>query len=236
MSYLIPGKIDKTGEYSINRATNDRTFKRLTETSQMILDAMGGNIGLAQREGKFIERGSHDLVPGGEGWRSVVRVRLLHGTARRRIMERVRHGESTEKQGIPNYNFSVDGYPINQEDMAATLASFCTVSPSHLFGCPECLHQHRPHYGVCPDKDTTHQLLKKATLLHCGGILVTTWVSSPRSYPAISPVWKSATSFLLQLSRTYSKRLKLIPRLLYSLRQQCPSYVLYQIDLPFRQH
>ncbi|CAE6396002.1 unnamed protein product [Rhizoctonia solani] len=126
VSYLVPGKSSKSGEYLVTEATNDRTFKRLLETLQMILDVMGGHISLVEREGITVKPGVHDLTPGEEGWRSVVRVRLLHGVARRRIMERVRHPElSTE--GLPRYDFSVDGYPINQEDLAGTLSSFCTA-------------------------------------------------------------------------------------------------------------
>ncbi|KAH7344792.1 hypothetical protein B0J17DRAFT_15315 [Rhizoctonia solani] len=127
VSYLVPGKSSKAGEYSITEATNDRTFKRLLETLQMVLDAMGGNTSLVEREGKAISHDVHDLVPGQEGWRSVVRVRLLHGVARRRIMERLRHPELSTEGSIPRYDFDADGYPINQEDLAATLSSFCSA-------------------------------------------------------------------------------------------------------------
>ncbi|KAG9104874.1 hypothetical protein FRC06_006699 [Ceratobasidium sp. 370] len=128
VSYLVPGKSGNSGEYSVTEATNDRTFKRLLETLQMVLDVMGGSAALAELEG--LKTGSptaaHALVPGEEGWRSTVRVRLLHGVARRRIMERLHHGRV--KPGIPNYDFDADGYPINQEDLAATLASF-SIAP-----------------------------------------------------------------------------------------------------------
>ncbi|CUA76902.1 hypothetical protein RSOLAG22IIIB_02382 [Rhizoctonia solani] len=123
VSYLVPGKSNKAGEYSITPASSDRTFKRLSETLQMILDAMGGNASLAEREGNPARPGVHALSPGEEGWRSVVRVRLLHGVARRRIMERVRHPEANTS----GYDFNTDGYPINQEDLAATLSSFCSA-------------------------------------------------------------------------------------------------------------
>lgn len=49
------------------------------------------------------------LMPGGDGWRSTVRVRLLHGIARWRVEERW----SREGNAQP-------GVPISQEDMAAT--------------------------------------------------------------------------------------------------------------------
>lgn len=51
------------------------------------------------------------LMPGGEGWRSTVRVRLLHGVARWRVEERwSREGNLNAQPGVP----------ISQEDMAAT--------------------------------------------------------------------------------------------------------------------
>ncbi|KAG8745231.1 hypothetical protein FRC12_014626 [Ceratobasidium sp. 428] len=126
VSYLVPGKSGESGEYSITQATNDRTFKRLTETLQMILDVMGGSVALAEREGQKAASPAHALVPGEDGWRSAVRVRLLHGVARRRIMERLNRHQV--KPDTPSYDFDADGYPINQEDLAATLASFSIVS------------------------------------------------------------------------------------------------------------
>ncbi|KAG8692666.1 hypothetical protein FRC09_011046 [Ceratobasidium sp. 395] len=126
VSYLVPGKSGESGEYSITQATNDRTFKRLTETLQMILDVMGGSVALAEREGQKAASPVHALVPGEDGWRSAVRVRLLHGVARRRIMERLNRHQV--KPGTPSYDFDADGYPINQEDLAATLASF-SIAP-----------------------------------------------------------------------------------------------------------
>ncbi|KAG8745732.1 hypothetical protein FRC10_007212 [Ceratobasidium sp. 414] len=94
----------------------------------MVLDVMGGSAALAQLE--ELKTGSpnaaHALVPGEEGWRSTVRVRLLHGVARRRIMERLH--DHQVRPDIPNYDFNADGYPINQEDLAATLASF-SIAP-----------------------------------------------------------------------------------------------------------
>lgn len=94
----------------------------------MILDAMGGTLALAEREGKAPSTAAHSLVPGEEGWKSIVRVRLLHAVARRRIMDRVHRHQAIDEPGIPGYDFSADGYPINQEDLAATLASFSVVS------------------------------------------------------------------------------------------------------------
>lgn len=53
----------------------------------------------------------HYLSPGGDGWKATLRVRLLHGIARRRILE------NADRKG---YDKSRDGIPINQEDLAAT--------------------------------------------------------------------------------------------------------------------
>ncbi|KAK4688204.1 hypothetical protein P7C73_g1904, partial [Tremellales sp. Uapishka_1] len=77
----------------------DATYRRLLETTQAILDYM------------------KDLTPvTGIGWKSAVRVRMLHSTVRVRILDR---------KGIKNvYDEKVDGIPINQEDLLATLGSF----------------------------------------------------------------------------------------------------------------
>lgn len=48
------------------------------------------------------------LLPGGEGWKAILRVRLLHGIARRRAVK---------SQSI---HHQVGEIPINQEDLAAT--------------------------------------------------------------------------------------------------------------------
>ena len=60
------------------------------------------------------------LEPGGDGWKAALRVRLLHGIARRRTLERLRFSSGS-------YSVNDDGIPINQEDMAATYgkAIFC---------------------------------------------------------------------------------------------------------------
>ncbi|QRV76561.1 hypothetical protein RhiJN_04576 [Ceratobasidium sp. AG-Ba] len=50
VSYLVPGKSSEDGKYSITQVTNDRTYKRLMETLQMVLDVMGGYAALVERE------------------------------------------------------------------------------------------------------------------------------------------------------------------------------------------
>lgn len=98
----------------------------------MVLDAMGGTLALTEREGKATSTAVHSLIPGEEGWKSVVRVRLLHGVARRRIMDKVNRPQVMDEPALPGYDFNADGYPINQEDLAATLASFSVVSTQWL--------------------------------------------------------------------------------------------------------
>ncbi|KAI8971269.1 hypothetical protein BD414DRAFT_469759 [Trametes punicea] len=93
---------------SISQASSNRTFSRLLETLQFVLDVMGCS---APAYGRVAY-----LLPGGEGWRSIVRVRLLHGIARWRTEER------WKREGVTQA-----GVAISQEDLAATLAAFSTV-------------------------------------------------------------------------------------------------------------
>ncbi|KAI0690992.1 hypothetical protein C8T65DRAFT_711558 [Cerioporus squamosus] len=87
----------------ISKESSDRTFVRLLETMQFILDESGAS---AQGDSGSSSSRLASLLPGGEGWKSTVRVRLLHGVARWRLRSTV---------------------PISQEEVAATLASFSTI-------------------------------------------------------------------------------------------------------------
>ncbi|KAI0341424.1 hypothetical protein BDW22DRAFT_1332680 [Trametopsis cervina] len=99
-----------------NKQADDRAFARLLETLQFVLDVMAcTQPGDAARGNKSP---LEELLPGGEGWKSAVRVRLLHGIARRRASERLRRTSSSES------NMDV---PVSQEDMAATLGAFCII-------------------------------------------------------------------------------------------------------------
>jgi hypothetical protein len=82
---------------------------RLMETTQWFIDCMG--------EGA--------MEPGGAGWASTVRVRLLHTTMRRRLLEKSRR--EWETKGFSVYNEKVEGIPISQEDMVSTLNSFTSA-------------------------------------------------------------------------------------------------------------
>ena len=81
----------------------DQTYRRLLETTQAIMDYMVCPLKLL---GSADEQ--NDLTPiTGQGWKSAVRVRMLHATVRVRI---------AAKKGMKNvYDHKVDGIPINQE-------------------------------------------------------------------------------------------------------------------------
>ncbi|KIJ38929.1 hypothetical protein M422DRAFT_68961 [Sphaerobolus stellatus SS14] len=125
VSYLLPSSKYQSRE--MTEQMNNRTFSRLLETSQFILDVMGCMDPYAPMSDTI-----GCLKPEGEGWKAALRVRLLHGIARKRIMEKLNSSSNV-------YNTEKDGIPINQEDMAATLGSF-SVAPlwclSRLYPIP----------------------------------------------------------------------------------------------------
>ncbi|KAJ3079773.1 hypothetical protein HK102_003517, partial [Quaeritorhiza haematococci] len=79
------------------------------------------------------------LVPGEIGWKSSVRVRLLHSKVRtrlRRVCERRRQEEARvggnsgkERGDLKAFEYSIEenGVPINQEDMVGTLHAFTEI-------------------------------------------------------------------------------------------------------------
>ncbi|KAF5389394.1 hypothetical protein D9757_004282 [Collybiopsis confluens] len=101
VSYLIPTNV------KMSQTTKDRTFRRLLETFQFVLQVMRCVLPAPEQEGLAY------LSPGGDGWEAIIRVRMLHGVARARARR--------------NSSDAIDGIPINQEDMNGTLASFSTV-------------------------------------------------------------------------------------------------------------
>lgn len=110
-SYLVP-PMESTPEGQsprITKESNDRSFQRLMETTQWLVDCMG--------EGA--------MEPKGAGWSSTVRVRLLHTMMRQRILEKSRR--EWEATGFSLYNEKSDGIPISQEDMISTLNSFTSA-------------------------------------------------------------------------------------------------------------
>src|SRR5579859_5883161 len=79
----------------LTSSSSTLTNRRLFETTQMVLDAMT------------------DMSPStGIGFRSVLRVRMLHSHVRLRLLN------------SPKYDLEELGVPINQEDLLATLGAF----------------------------------------------------------------------------------------------------------------
>lgn len=99
VSYLVPSKPGP-----VSPASSDRTYRRLLETLQFVLDVLRCSLPGAESSSK----GMAHLLPGGEGWKSCVRVRMLHGTVRARIRAK---GEQSDWDG---------DCPVSQEDMSAT--------------------------------------------------------------------------------------------------------------------
>ena len=98
----------------MSEAAKQRTFERLLETLQFILDVMG------------CTSDGGDLTPlHGESWKSIIRVRMLHAVARRRIMLKMKRRAPATACPLGASEF--DGLPINQEGLAATLASFAVA-------------------------------------------------------------------------------------------------------------
>lgn len=110
-SYLVPPmSTTPEGEAPrITAASNDRTYMRLMETTQFVIDCMS--------------EGAMEI--GGNGWKAAIRVRLLHATMRQRILEKVRNDKQTKGQAP--YDEARDGIPISQEDYSSTLTAFATA-------------------------------------------------------------------------------------------------------------
>ncbi|KAI0062813.1 hypothetical protein BV25DRAFT_623323 [Artomyces pyxidatus] len=112
VSYLVSQSPGARPE-AVSEAQLDRTYARLVDTSQFLLDVLGYTSSTKLQD-RLAQSTTH-LMPGGEGWKSVVRVRMLHAVARRRARAKL------EKES------GIDSLPINQEDVSATLASFSVV-------------------------------------------------------------------------------------------------------------
>ncbi|KAJ9477871.1 DUF2236 domain-containing protein [Pseudozyma hubeiensis] len=122
--------------FKVDKARADRTWSRLLETTQFILDVVENAGSLlppsisAASDPKATKSNPH-LAPveqGGEGWQSAVRVRLLHTTVRRRVMKLVEKRRSDPSTCHGNgYDVGTNGIPINQEDMLGTLCAFSSA-------------------------------------------------------------------------------------------------------------
>ncbi|TFY58433.1 hypothetical protein EVG20_g8151 [Dentipellis fragilis] len=123
VSYLVPHgqtrgeTADGLSSSPSAKKHDDRTFIRLMETFQFALDVMDCTLPPVKDNGPSTQHTIAHILPGGEGWKAAVRIRMLHGVARHRAQARF---EKSEAEGV-------DFVPINQEDMSATLGAFSTV-------------------------------------------------------------------------------------------------------------
>ncbi|KAH9930497.1 uncharacterized protein BXZ73DRAFT_90308 [Epithele typhae] len=94
----------------IPKSSSDRTFNRLVETMQFVLDVMACTANPEPPAHRLAY-----LLPGGQGWASIVRVRILHSVARWRVQMRwEREGRTVALQ---------DAIPISQQETAATFST-----------------------------------------------------------------------------------------------------------------
>lgn len=98
--------LNKTASFSVHAAR-----RRLLQTMQFVLEIMNS---------------VESLQPGGEGWKSVLRVRLLHCMVRAQIL-RVFQQQEAIRPGAGRKYFDLErfGMPINICDMQATIDVFC---------------------------------------------------------------------------------------------------------------
>ncbi|KAJ9158374.1 Tat pathway signal sequence [Coniochaeta hoffmannii] len=98
--YRVVETLSRTGGFGVRVAR-----RRLLETFQHIL---------------LVTRDIDSLLPGGEGWASSVRVRFLHASVRRRILQLA----TREGNGGRYYDVDRHGVPINDLDSIGTIAAF----------------------------------------------------------------------------------------------------------------
>lgn len=137
---LLPTVEDLQRMFHVDKARADRTWSRLLETTQFVLDVMENADSLrppnstkaaCASSATTSDTNEAGLAPperGGEGWQSAVRVRLLHTNVRRRVLKLA---EKRQKDGLTAgkslYDVEKNGVPINQEDLLGTLCAFSTA-------------------------------------------------------------------------------------------------------------
>lgn len=105
--YRVVETLSRTGGFGVRVAR-----RRLLETFQHIL---------------LVTRDLDSLTPGeGDGWVSSVKVRFLHASVRRRILQLAREGRQSEKDGGGRryYDVARHGVPVNDLDSIGTIAAF----------------------------------------------------------------------------------------------------------------
>merc|ERR1711871_23432 len=126
-------KIDKvlTSTGYLTRA-GPAAYRRVLETYQMVAHCLADRslqVWKDEEDGKTADE-PESCRKAGEGWEAVIRVRLLHALVRRRLLSSCSlHGDDQNQNR--SWDKELNGIPINQEDLSATLLSF---SYNVLFG------------------------------------------------------------------------------------------------------
>lgn len=136
----LPTIEDLRHTFHVDKPRADRTWSRLLETTQFVLDVMENadslrppsrNVASASPSPAASSTKDANLSRperGGEGWQSAVRVRLLHTNVRRRVLKLVEKRRNDAPGGDESgYDVEKNGVPINQEDLLATLGAFSTA-------------------------------------------------------------------------------------------------------------
>jgi hypothetical protein len=107
-------ELDDLAYAPITPQVRQRTSVRLLETLQFVLDIMGSPVPIASMDAAqgdvenandFAKLNATRLGPAclepltGEGWKSVIRTRILHGIVRRRLMNTVKDGKYNFEKG-----------------------------------------------------------------------------------------------------------------------------------------
>lgn len=115
--YLVPSEGGYRSKEAMDRERK-RSEERLIDTGGFLACCFAPPPSSSSSDGN---NGNNDLPsaaaslrPGGRGWTSALRVRVLHAKVRRSLLRR----------SDPRWDVDANGVPINQEDMIATLLAF----------------------------------------------------------------------------------------------------------------
>ncbi|SPO26586.1 uncharacterized protein UTRI_04175 [Ustilago trichophora] len=139
-SSALPTIEDLKQMFNVDKPRADRTWNRLLETTQFVLDVVE-NAGSLHPPSSNVtplasptsasttqKAGYAPPEKGGEGWQSAVRVRLLHANVRRRVLKLARRQSNDILDSNKTvYDLEKNGVPINQEDMLGTLCAFSSA-------------------------------------------------------------------------------------------------------------
>lgn len=111
--YLVPSDTTDQTKERIDR-DRQRSEERLIDTGGFLACCFAPPSSNVDNDSDNQQLSAASLRPGGRGWESALRVRVLHAKVRRSLLRRIN----------PQWDVDMNGVPINQEDMAATLLAF----------------------------------------------------------------------------------------------------------------